>query len=81
MIPGGLRIFVATQPIDMRCSIDGLVAAVAESRARGLPESDDSAAKFDDEAIEDDVTAEPLDVDTLRQVWVSTRGGVFQTAE
>lgn len=30
MIPAGLRILVATQPIDMRCSIDGLVAAVAE---------------------------------------------------
>lgn len=30
MIPGGLRIFVAVEPIDMRCSIDGLVAAVAE---------------------------------------------------
>ena len=29
MIPGGLRIFVAVEPIDMRCSIDGLVAAVA----------------------------------------------------
>lgn len=28
MIPAGLRILVATQPIDMRCSIDGLVAAV-----------------------------------------------------
>ena len=30
MIPAGLRILVATQPIDMRCSIDGLVAAVAD---------------------------------------------------
>jgi transposase len=30
VIPAGLRILVATQPIDMRCSIDGLVAAVAE---------------------------------------------------
>jgi transposase len=30
MIPAGLRILVATQPIDMRRSIDGLVAAVAE---------------------------------------------------
>jgi transposase len=29
MIPSGLRIFVAIEPIDMRCSIDGLVAAVA----------------------------------------------------
>lgn len=29
MIPGGLRILVALEPIDMRCSIDGLVAAVA----------------------------------------------------
>jgi hypothetical protein len=30
MIPAGLRIVVALAPIDMRCSIDGLVAAVAE---------------------------------------------------
>lgn len=30
MIPAGLRIFVAVEPIDMRRSIDGLVAAVAE---------------------------------------------------
>ena len=30
MIPAGLHILVATQPIDMRCSIDGLVAAVLE---------------------------------------------------
>jgi transposase len=29
MIPPGLRILVATQPVDMRCSIDGLVLAVA----------------------------------------------------
>ena len=29
MIPSGLRIFFALEPIDMRCSIDGLVAAVA----------------------------------------------------
>lgn len=30
MIPGSLRIFVAVEPIDMRRSIDGLVAAVTE---------------------------------------------------
>jgi transposase len=30
LIPANLRILVATQPIDMRRSIDGLVAAVAE---------------------------------------------------
>jgi transposase len=30
MIPAGLRIFAAVEPIDMRRSIDGLVAAVAE---------------------------------------------------
>lgn len=30
MIPGGLRIFVAVEPVDMRRSIDGLVATVQE---------------------------------------------------
>jgi transposase len=30
MIPQGLRIFLAVEPIDMRRSIDGLIAAVAE---------------------------------------------------
>ena len=30
MIPAGLRVFVALEPIDMRRSIDGLVLAVAE---------------------------------------------------
>ena len=30
MIPPDLRIRVAVQPIDMRCSIDGIVAAVLE---------------------------------------------------
>lgn len=30
MIPGGLKILLAVEPIDMRRSIDGLVAAVAE---------------------------------------------------
>lgn len=30
MIPGGLQIFLAVQPIDMRRSIDGLLVAVKE---------------------------------------------------
>lgn len=30
MIPAGLRMFVAVEPIDMRRSIDGLVLAVTE---------------------------------------------------
>lgn len=30
MIPGGLQIFLAVQPIDMRRSIDGLIVAVKE---------------------------------------------------
>ncbi len=34
MIPTGLRIFFATAPIDMRCSIDGLAAAVIERLKR-----------------------------------------------
>jgi transposase len=34
VIPTGLRIFFGTAPIDMRCSIDGLAAAVAERLER-----------------------------------------------
>src|SRR3990172_3494768 len=34
MIPGGLQIFLAVQPIDMRRSIDGLIVAVKERLER-----------------------------------------------
>jgi transposase len=34
MIPGGVRIYLAVLPVDMRRSIDGLVVAVAERLAK-----------------------------------------------
>jgi transposase len=34
VIPTGLRIFFGTAPVDMRCSIDGLAAAVADRLKR-----------------------------------------------